>query len=696
MLAYATATAFFGLLLCRMAAAAEPFAVQAAVVDDIAPASLLTDSIWSRAPRSAITWNVDFHRPAQNLTDVRMLFSRRYLYVLFDAAQREPLTATQTSDGSGVDDDDHIGLYVWPSGANGFRYFFEANPLGARYQESSENQNFSPDWIAAGTRTSRGYRVAVRIPLKVLRGDGRSTWRLQLDRYVSATQEQNVWAFAPDQRNETQVSYAGYLTGMSFASQETRAHARLAPYALTRIGSSAANGSTVTAGLDLAVPITQRLSLVGTVHPDYSNVELNQQTISPTVFPRTYLEVRPFFVQGASLYNQVSSIYDFQLSSSAVLSQPFTLMLYTPSIPTPSSGFALEGYQGNLGIAAFDSLGYGRDDNAQSFTYANDRQTVSAALQRVSVNYPGFSNTVVGGGITLDDQRTGYAYATFASDRGTGVLNASQAQWEEIGAAYRRPNLLLGIALRSIGRYYLPADGYVANTDVAGYDLVGHRFFSFSRTAPLLSLSLDATVDKYHGTIGGINQVDNALQATLTTRNLFSVTGIAGSHALYIPGQGLLPFNQNGIGVGYLDGTATPTDVTFQGGRYGRGYLDSILSSVNLPLFEHKTTLTIAAQGTDYRAASSPAVVQWLENAAVNWQITRRSSLSFGVRKIVGTAPTYPFLTQDVRATNVSAAFHYLQPYGELYAAYGNPNDIATFPAAIVKYIFYFGATKGT
>jgi len=36
------------------------------------------------------------------------------------------------------------------------------------------------------------------------------------------------------------------------------------------------------------------------------------------------------------------------------------------------------------------------------------------------------------------------------------------------------------------------------------------------------------------------------------------------------------------------------------------------------------------------------------------------------------------------------------KPYGELYAAYGNPNNISTFPAAIVKYIFYIDATKGT
>ncbi len=124
---------------------------------------------WRRAPQVSIGWNVDFHRPASNLTEAAVLFDDRNLYIRFIAHQREPVSATQKSDGSGVDNDDHIGLYLWPSGANGFRYFFEANPLGARYQESSENQDFTPPWSAVGRRTADGYVVTVRIPLSALR-----------------------------------------------------------------------------------------------------------------------------------------------------------------------------------------------------------------------------------------------------------------------------------------------------------------------------------------------------------------------------------------------------------------------------------------------------------------------------------------------------------------------------------------------
>jgi hypothetical protein len=277
---------------------------------------------------------------------------------------------------------------------------------------------------------------------------------------------------------------------MEFASHQTRARPRFAPYALGRVGSQAASGNMATGGLDVAVPLIQRASFIGTIHPDYSNVELNQQTIAPTVFPRVYLEVRPFFVQGASFYNNLTTLYD---TNAVTQNQPITTILYTPSIPTPRTGYAVEGYLGSLGFAAFDAIGYGRNDNAQAISWSNDQQTVTAAVQRVSVNYPGFTNTTVGGGLLLDNQRSGYAYATFARDQGTNVLNSSEAKWEEIGVAFRRPGTLLGFALREIGQYYQPADGYVSNTNIAGYTVVGHRFLTFGNTSRLLSVSGNAT-----------------------------------------------------------------------------------------------------------------------------------------------------------------------------------------------------------
>src|SRR6185312_795266 len=79
---------------------------------------------------------------------------------------------------------------------------------------------------------------------------------------------------------------------------------RLGLYALGRAATTAAGGSTSRIGADFSIPVTQTAAFFGTIHPDYSNVELDQQSISPTVYQRIFSEVRPFFTQAAQYYNQ--------------------------------------------------------------------------------------------------------------------------------------------------------------------------------------------------------------------------------------------------------------------------------------------------------------------------------------------------------------------------------------------------------
>jgi hypothetical protein len=627
---------------------------------------------------------VDFHRPAANRTDVYELVDDRSIYFLFVAHQHEPVSATQRTDGSGVDNDDHIGLYLWPGGANGFRYFFEANPLGARYQESSENQSYSPNWTAVAHKIADGYAVGVRIPLDAIRGDGRPVWRLQLDRYVSATQEQNVWAFAPEQRNEGQVEYAGYMTGMQFAAAITKPKPRLGIYGLGRAGSRAAGGSALKSGIDAALPITGGASFVGTMYPDYSNVELDQQTISPTEFQRAYQEWRPFFVQGAKFYNRFITVDDSP-----------NIMLYTPDIPTPRTGYAFEGYQGNFGFGTFTSIGSGRDDNAQAVSWANETQTLNASVQRVASYSRGFADVTNGASVQYDNQRTGYAYLDYAQEEGTGVPDRTQAQWAEIGAAYRVPETQIGVALRSIGEYYQPIDGYTQQPGISGFVATGHHFFTFSPDAPLLGLSVDGTYDRYHDRLGQVDQADNAFSASATTRNLFGASVYVGSHQLLLPNGNLVFFNQNGVTLGYLQSTITPANITFEGGRFGNGYLHSLLSNMVLALPGHHL-LGLEADRTTYRSDGGELLTQWLERASLSWQIDSSSSFTMGVRRIIGTAPPYPSPSPTLFATNVSAAYHRLLAHGEVYLVYGDPNTLSTTPAAIFKYIFYLGSTKGT
>jgi hypothetical protein len=192
----------------------------------------------------------------------------------------------------------------------------------------------------------------------------------------------------------------------------------------------------------------------------------------------------------------------------------------------------------------------------------------------------------------------------------------------------------------------------------------------------------------------------------------------------------LLPFNANGFFLGYKTQTSTPTSVTYSTGPYYHGHLNSWSYLTTLPV-RRGVRLSLELDQNAYAPQASlqpawaiaqfgaePSATQWLERAGVDWQFNRYASLDLGVRRIVGrnipNAYQLPNLPSTgtcvptdlnsacyspfdlVNAGNASMAFHFLAARNEFYVVYGNPNNLATYPALYVKWIRYIGAEKGT
>ncbi|MDQ6779991.1 MAG: hypothetical protein M3Z37_02390, partial [Candidatus Eremiobacteraeota bacterium] len=79
----------------------------------------------------------------------------------------------------------------------------------------------------------------------------------------------------------------------------------------------------------------------------------------------------------------------------------------------------------------------------------------------------------------------------------------------------------------------------------------------------------------------------------------------------------------------------------------------------------------------------------WLERAALSWQINRKASAQFGVRRIIGESPFY------AAGSNLSAGFSELWPREELFVVYGDPSVRNSTHVLTVKLIYYLGAAKG-
>ncbi|HZT12603.1 MAG TPA: hypothetical protein VFA29_07360, partial [Candidatus Baltobacteraceae bacterium] len=150
---------------------------------------------WRDAPVLPLNENLQLHQPATEKTTVRILGDKNFLYVRFDAEQREPIVITQRSNNVGEGADDEVWVDLWPNDRAGFAYKFVASAAGVRYQYSSENTAFEPTWDAKAVDNAGGYSVVLKIPLAVLHISGKPrSWTAQFVRVVRATGETQVWS----------------------------------------------------------------------------------------------------------------------------------------------------------------------------------------------------------------------------------------------------------------------------------------------------------------------------------------------------------------------------------------------------------------------------------------------------------------------------------------------------------------------
>ncbi len=152
---------------------------------------------WSAASRAKLERDFTYRREAGEGTTVLIGRYGDALYVAFDVIQRSATTATQRTNGSGVDADDAVRVDLWPGGQSGFHYVFEANPLGARYQTSTENAAYAPQWTAVGLPRQGGYTVIMRIPFAIIHGNRGSDWRAQFERTTVSSGSTAVWIYDP-------------------------------------------------------------------------------------------------------------------------------------------------------------------------------------------------------------------------------------------------------------------------------------------------------------------------------------------------------------------------------------------------------------------------------------------------------------------------------------------------------------------
>lgn len=679
----------------------------------------ITAPQWQHAAKVTLTRNLrDLSAPDQPTT-VYALTDGTYLYVAFEAKQSQTIQASQHTNDVGQGTDDYVAVYLWPGGVNGFSYSFSANPIGTHYQSSSENTAYAPSWSSSGHLIAGGYAVTMRIPLKAMRGAGKAPWRVQFERFVQATKDDYIWPYDAAEPYAGNPLAAGFLTGLG-AHVAKRPQARFGLYGLGAIASRSAGGSTSRMGLDASIPITESASFVAAIHPDYSNVELDQQSIAPTAFQRYYNEVRPFFTQLANFYNDFTCV-----------GCPGIQELYTPSIPTPRDAYAIEGKQGGLSFSGFDAVGIGRNDTAQALTYATNDQKTDLSVQRVSVDgydvCPGIAgasamdcfgvpdvhnvNTLYG--VRHDSLQGLFEYLNFGTNSGTFVSDPGKAQRLDFGMGMYDKNSFFGGSIREIGAQYYPIDGYIQQTDLLGYDLNANKTWYLNKDSFITRFLAYLNLDRYHNSAGQLDLTDNQAAIGFDFRPRMHFRIQTGSDYTRLPDGNFVPINQNGINLSYNYNTAVPTQISYFTGRYGPARLDSWTRSTSIKVGTRGSITLEADNNIQWMDFGAPRNMLWLERVGYAYQNGKDSSIAIGVRRIIGAYPLLELPAGPPSARvryqpcstkynpcfndwNLSAAFYKRFPHDELYVVYGDASRLITVPQLIIKLIHYFGAEKGT
>jgi hypothetical protein len=350
--------------------------------------------------------------PATEDTTVWVAYDDDHLYFAFDVRYAEPsIMRANKVDRDQAFEDDLMTIYLDTFLDQQRAYDFDVNGYGVQGDGVTESGGGGiPDvdrsWDAlfdTGAQiVAHGYTAEMAIPFKSLRYPRRDSgephrWGLQIVREIKGKNEENaVWA--PMSRDESSFyRQMGLLEGMTNLS--TSRNLEILPtFTAVQFGSiDESNGAFATrdpnadAGLNIKYGVTSNLTADFTLNPDFSQVESDEPQIEANQrFALFYPELRPFFLEGASIFS---------------IRGPVTFV-HTRTIVDPQYGVKMTGKQGRtaLGVLFAEDEAPGNLDDPADPAFGREARTFIGRA-----TYDLYSGSHLGGLVTNRDFLTGYS-----------------------------------------------------------------------------------------------------------------------------------------------------------------------------------------------------------------------------------------------------------------------------------------------
>ena len=307
----------------------------------------------------------DAGEPMSQPTEVRILYDEENIYfgfTCFDSDVSKIIANDMRRDARELHENDNVFLILDTYNDKRSGVAFRLNALGAVQDTAITNSgdSFNRDWDAVVDCQSQihsdRWTSEISIPFGQLRfkESEQMTWGLNLSRGIRRTNEEGTWAPVPSSyggRAKYRTAYMGNLSGLE--GIKPKKQIELLPYILPGVRQVEENGETdgeFEIGLDLKYGVTTKLIADLTFNTDFAQVEADEEQVNLTRFSLFFPEKRPFFLEGAGLF-------DFGVPRASFRRPPPLLLFYSRRIgieeghPIPIiSGGKITGKMGPYGV----------------------------------------------------------------------------------------------------------------------------------------------------------------------------------------------------------------------------------------------------------------------------------------------------------------------------------------------------------
>jgi hypothetical protein len=286
----------------------------------IALDGVLDEETWAKAtPISDFTQrDPDEGKEPSERTELRVAFDRAAVYFgvrMFDREPKKIVRRLSRRDDYADADVFTVQLSPYHDGLTGA--LFEISAGGVQRDAIISNDTFTDFswegvWESGVKIDALGWCAEIRIPFSQLRfpASGNQLWGINASRYIHRKNE-NVWLHLVKKTESGTASRMDDLDGI--IEPEARRHLELMPYVVGRSefiepispDDPFNDGSRLfgTAGIDIKYGVSSNFTLDATINPDFGQVEVDPAVVNLTAFETYYPEKRPFFLEGANIFN---------------------------------------------------------------------------------------------------------------------------------------------------------------------------------------------------------------------------------------------------------------------------------------------------------------------------------------------------------------------------------------------------------